>query len=84
MTDKEAKDLLDSCVLKLSEHFASVQILASRLEPNGGTKGTYSGSGDWYARRGLCQEFVECDQADTIAKAVNRNQPPIEGDEWKK
>lgn len=34
------------------------------------------------ARKALCQEFVERDQADTIARSIN-TQPPTEGEEWK-
>jgi hypothetical protein len=76
----EAQALLDSTTAKLSEHFGSVQIVASIVEPNGGTRSYRSGSGDWYARRALCQEFVELDQADTMARKLN---PPDEDDKWK-
>lgn len=83
MTHEEAQRLVDSCAAKLSEHFGSVQILTSRLLPNGKTAAEFSGSGDWYARKSLCQEFVERDQADTIARSINTQAPPPEGEEWK-
>lgn len=83
MTDEEAFAQVDAAVLKLSKHFGAVQIVASRLLPNGATAATMTGSGDWYARKALCQEFVERDQADTLARTIHRQEPPPEGEEWK-
>lgn len=82
MTKAEAQAQVDACVLRLAEHFASVQIVTSRLVPSGGTEAIMSGSGDWYARKSLCQEFVERDQADTIARSIHQT-PPDPSEEWK-
>lgn len=42
--------LLERHANQLSEHFSSVQIIATRLEPCGGTRRFNKGSGDLYAR----------------------------------
>lgn len=83
MSDEEAHRLVDSSAVKLAEHFGAVQIVVSRVLPNGQTKATFSGSGDWFARKGLCQEFVERDQADTLARSISPPPPPDEGETWK-
>lgn len=62
--------IMEKAVTMLSEHFDSIQIVGSELLPNGSTKGTHRGSGNWYARRALCQEFIEMDQANTMAKQL--------------
>lgn len=65
-----AQTMLDAAATRLSEHFSSVQIVTSRLMPDGTTEATFAGSGDWYARKALCMAFVESDQAYTIARAI--------------
>ena len=74
MTPEEKKyELIRSAVSVLSEHFGAVQIVASELLPDGRTLGYRLGSGDFYARRALCQEFVEMDQASTMALKINED-----------
>jgi hypothetical protein len=71
MTDEEGQKILDSAITQLSEHFDAIQIVACYMSPDGNTIGFKSGSGNWFARVGMCQEFVETDQAITIANAIN-------------
>ncbi len=58
-------DIVNTHLNGLSEHFDSVQILATRLEPDGRTVATILGSGNWYARTGLARFFLDQDQATT-------------------
>jgi hypothetical protein len=84
MTPAEAQALINESAAKLAEHFDSVQIVASRVEESGGTRSWHGGLGDWYARRGLCEEFIERDQSRTLAQEIHNATPPTEGEEWKK
>jgi hypothetical protein len=68
MNQKEAQKFLHKFVSQLAEHFDCVQILVSSVEPDGGTVSHFNGSGNWYARRAMCQEFIETDQAKTMAQ----------------
>lgn len=52
-------DLLARHTSQLAEHFVSVQILATRLEQDGTTTGFAHGSGDFYARKGICEEWIK-------------------------
>lgn len=72
MSPAEQFKLVDSAVVKLAEHFDSVQILVTKVTPKGGTQFITSGSGDWFARKAACQEFVERDQADTVARTIRK------------
>lgn len=83
MSPEEAYRLVDSAAVKLSEHFGAVQIVTSRVLPDGTTATTFSGCGDWFARKALCQEFVERDQAHTLARSIAPPPPPDDGEEWK-
>lgn len=83
--DKKSRELellLEKVARQLSEHFDAVQIVASRTD-GGLTYGTSRGAGNWYARRAMCQEFVEKDQAQTFAREMPAP-PPDEGEAWKK
>ena len=76
MTYQKAKELLDKTTAILSEHFSSVQIVATELCEDGSTHWHCSGSGDWYARKAACEEFIERDQAQTLAQIQkNLNDP---------
>lgn len=57
MDEKEADKRLMDAVNLLSEHFDHVQILVSWNE-EAETKDMASGSGNWYARLGLCRELI--------------------------
>lgn len=74
MTDEEKQnlwDLITSATEKLGEHFDAIQILASMSEEDG-TRTFFHGAGNWYARRGMAQEFVNVDQARTLAAEIER------------
>lgn len=51
----------------LGEHFDAVQILASHMTVRGETVAAYNGRGNWHARRGMAQDFIEKDSAQTFA-----------------
>lgn len=50
----------------LHEFFPNVQILVSRVE-NGDTHSFKLGAGDWWARRGLAQNFLDVGKANEDA-----------------
>ena len=45
-------------VVQLSEHLSSVQIVCTKLEPNGTTTFFKFGSGDLFARAKACETFL--------------------------
>lgn len=71
MTKDELEAHLDKLTLELGEHCDAVQILACTVEAEG-TRAYFKGSGNWYARKAMCQEFVERDQARTLAQEMPR------------
>lgn len=77
MTREEAEDLLDDAVMRISEHFEHVQILASRQTENS-TQYVARGGGNWYARTGMAQAFLQTDQAQTEADEIRRILPDNE------
>lgn len=72
MTPEEANSFLERTISNLSEHFDSVQIVATRLRPDGQTEWHGRGSGNWFSRKAACMEFVERDQAQTIARSIQQ------------
>jgi len=70
MTDKECEEFMERMASQLAEYFDAVQIIGSRLDSAGCTRCTMKGAGNWYARKAMCQEFVERDQARTVADAI--------------
>lgn len=85
MTPEQAEAYLSRVADQLAERgFDAVQIVASRIEPEGETRSFMRGAGNWFARRALCQHFIEHDQADTQARTLGPViNPPDEGDKWK-
>jgi hypothetical protein len=73
MTDEEQEQLVQETATKLAEYFDCVQILCSRHE-NGETIGYAKGSGNWFARKQMCTDFVDrnkqSDAADFIAQKL--------------
>lgn len=51
-------DMLQSHANQLSEHFSSVQIAATKVNPNGSTSDFAAGSGDLHARVHLADWWV--------------------------
>jgi hypothetical protein len=72
MTRDEALGLLTAHAVRLSEHFDSVQLLASYLEPDGTTTAVAAGQGNWWARLGMTQGFLEKNKAEGIADEITR------------
>lgn len=58
--ENEARDikLVDAAMIRLSEHFDSVQIFVTKVIEDGQTAAVQKGCGNWYARRGQVQEWV--------------------------
>jgi len=85
MTEQEAEELIQSTAAKLGEHFDAVQILASWTE-EGATTCVKRGAGNWYARQGMCHEFITSSVSEENAAALSRvlPQPPSDdSDSWK-
>lgn len=73
---KEAEAIIDAELMRLVEHFDAIQILCTRIESDltGKAKSTtrffQRGTGNWYARRGMVQEFLEDSKATSTATAL--------------
>lgn len=65
MTEGEGNEMLDRAVNVLMEHFDAVQILATYTDGEG-TLGLTRGGGNWYARKGMVQEFIDRDFKDLV------------------
>lgn len=83
MTKDQQRKIVDDAALALGEFFDCVQIVVS-CPTDTGTRCIKSGVGNWYARRGMCQEFCEEDSARTNAREIGEElkEPPDDG--WKK
>lgn len=77
LTIDELNNLVLPKVHQLMEHFDAVQILATVVSERG-TELVAIGSGNWYARRGMAEEFINRDRAVTeaneIAEAIQSSQ----------
>jgi len=81
MTDEQRMQILEKHVSALSEIYDAVQVVGTFLSPDGKSRSQKRGSGNWYARRGLCQEFIEQSQAEDIAiQIADKLEPP---EDWK-
>jgi hypothetical protein len=63
MTDDEIQSRIDKAVAELMECCSAVQILTSYVDNKSLTHFNLGGSGDWYARQGMAQAFVNRGQA---------------------
>lgn len=82
MTYEQRMAVLESCVTKLSECYDAVQIMGTFLTPDNRTIGHKRGSGNWYARQGMAQQFVQDDEAESHAiQIAAKLDPPDES--WK-
>ncbi len=80
--DTERLAILKKHVAELAEHYDAVQIVATWLASDNLTRSHKCGSGNWYARTGLCREFINENLADDQAEAIARKlDPPDDG--WK-
>jgi hypothetical protein len=67
MSDEERlSKLVALAASQLGEHFANVQIMVS-WQQGGKTSSCYRGTGDWYARQGMAQEFINSDRNQDLA-----------------
>ena len=73
----ELNNLVLPHVHQLMEHFDAVQILATVVSERG-SELVAIGSGNWYARRGMAEEFINRDRAVTeaneLAEAIQSSQ----------
>ena len=81
MTDTQRIEILEKHVNALAEIYDAVQVVGTFLDADGRTRGQKRGSGNWYARRALCQEFIEQAQANDLADEIARKLEPPE--DWK-
>lgn len=63
--------LVEQIVNRLGENFDAVQILCSRANADGNTEILSRGNGNYFARVGMCREFLENDSAATIGSKIN-------------
>jgi hypothetical protein len=80
MTEDEAKELLARMSAQLHEHFDAVQILVSWNEESD-CKCIKQGSGNWYARIGMCREMLLFDEAHINARELADVLNPPDSDE---
>ena len=81
-TNESLTQLIDNSLEALMEHFEAVQILATTHDSiSGDTYDWMRGSGNWYARRGLADNFISKDKAQDIGVEV-ANRLPSDGDDW--
>jgi hypothetical protein len=74
MTPDEAEKWLSTIVAQIGEEFDSVQILVSKMAPEGtGTERIFIGAGNWYARIGMARELLTRDCGQTIAKEIKES-----------
>ena len=81
MTHDEAIAIVDPIALRLTEHFDSVQILASWVDDQKQTHCVKWGDGNWYARQGMAHEFITEDKAREQARELSKALDGDEGDE---
>lgn len=62
LSEEQRTDLLNEMLARhtniLAEHFSSVQIICTKLEPDGNTRRFHKGSGDFYARLGATAAWL--------------------------
>ncbi|MEZ5386480.1 MAG: hypothetical protein R3F13_13290 [Prosthecobacter sp.] len=85
LTPDEMERIVQRHVDALMEYFECVQILVSNSSPEG-TESVSKGAGNWYARQGMAQFFINLDRSETQAHKIAEHTqppPPEEGEEWK-
>lgn len=69
MTKEEAERFLDRHLEELAEHFEAVQILVTDSDKDG-TLYIARGKGNFYARKGLAQQFIDNDHHNDAAQSI--------------
>lgn len=85
MTYEEADKRVDAALAILREHFDSIQVCASWTDAKQ-TYTVFSGSGNWYARVGMCRQFVKQDEAQILSHEMGKimpKEPPDDSESWK-
>lgn len=71
MISSQDRKIVENALKVLIEHFDSVQILVSRMAPqNEGTERCFLGGGNWFARKGMAQDFLDYDQQFESARQI--------------
>ena len=81
MTDEQRIEVLEKHVNALAEIYDAVQVVGTFIDIDGKTRAQMRGSGNWFARRALCQEFIEKAQAGDLADEIAKKLEPPE--DWK-
>lgn len=77
MSPADLDKLVSETAAKLGEHFEAVQIMVTWPDEGGnGTKSLMRGTGNWYARQGMAQEFIGRDRAQEQAHEIARKLKP--------
>jgi len=71
---------VDKALETLTEFFDAIQVIGTFVDDDGQTHCLSRGVGNWYARVGATQEFLERDQAQTTANAIGEVMMLDEGD----
>lgn len=74
MNEPRANEILDKHLGMLAEHFDSVQIMATGLDTKGDTDVFFRGTGNWYARQGMAQSFINHNKARENAMELKSSQ----------
>jgi hypothetical protein len=74
VTEEQVTEMLDKVRAQLAEHFDAIQIHVSWLNPDGTTSMRHRGSGNYYARVGMSQDFCLKEQAEVLADELARNE----------
>lgn len=69
--------------IQLSEHYDAIQILATRLDPEGNTHYYRSGSGNLAARVEVARSFVRRADAQDKLDSLPRRDDDDNGEAWK-
>lgn len=84
MTDEHANAAMSKALNALTKHFQVVQILCSNPSPDQHylTSSTFDGSGNWFARLGMCQEFLARNERDRLAREIAAHLNPPDEEDW--
>lgn len=75
MMTKAEQEQVEVLAAKLAENWEGVQILVSRVEPDG-TGRYFFGLGNWYTRQGMAQDFINSEDARTVATEIGKALDP--------
>ena len=79
MTPEQMQAKVEIHLNALMEFFDCVQILVSTYTPKG-TDFVRKGAGNWFARQGMAQDFINTARAETEAAEIARVLPHQDGD----